>query len=159
MLVLAHYVRWKGYAVTIASFLVCALWLMVVLRHPDGMTWLQYERARGFLVGDLILLVLIVPIALFFAFLRLRQLLFHGRRAVWLEGNTLVFLNPYISHLPVKVPLADIASMTVGTTEHWYWRGVVLRLRDGGTVYVTIFLMQETPEMVMEKIQALLPAA
>jgi hypothetical protein len=155
--IIAHFSPWKGSAQATIVLLLGAAVVVLDLRHPAGTSWWTYNRPHGSAIGDLIVLLVAVPLGTSFALRQLWQMIFHQRRAVWLEGESLVILSPYISHFPVRQPVVDIVSAVAGYLG-WFRRGVIVTRRDGTTMSITTWMMEETPEAVAENIEAALPA-
>jgi hypothetical protein len=153
--VIARYSAWKGYSYAAGLLLAYILAGVLFLSHPTGTTWWGYAEARGRPFHLLIVLFIALPLALLTQIVMLVQLLFHRRRAVWVEGQKLIFLNGY-GFFPVKQTWSAIASLSVGDIGY-FRRGVLATLKNGSKLSIPTWLLEDSPETVLERLKAASP--
>jgi hypothetical protein len=89
----------------------------------------------------------------------LNQIAMHRARAVWIQNNSLFYLNHYGSLGFNKVPLELIASVKVGRLRFWQPTGLLLVPKNGSELYLPTVLLREKREEILLKICAVVPTA
>src|SRR5579884_3020096 len=121
------------------------LCLLLLLSGLLGRELYQHNlRSRGFWLA-----LVALPVFLTMLWVLLRELLFHGARAIWLEDGVLNFV-PYdpsgFKSIRCHVPVQDIQKMRIGRLNprpSIPLRGIFLTLRSGEVKDIPAYLYSE----------------
>ena len=108
-----------------------------------------------------------LPIIVLYAWELLRQLVFHGARAVWIANGKLIFL-PYgwpqsFKTFLYSVPLETVdhfstASMETGSFVTWL-QGIWVHRKTGGYFQIPTYLLAEPRDVVLTRLNEALAAS
>lgn len=79
----------------------------------------------------------------------LNQLVFDNRRAVWIKGDKIIYLNP----LFMSVRRSEISNISNGSVGRHKSSAIVLELKNGGQKYIPIAALSEPAEPVLVRLR------
>jgi hypothetical protein len=148
--VIAHFSRLSSLIASAIFLLICGYFLYLLLhRLPvpyDDIYRLQYIAT---LAGLLCVCALAAR-----SCAMLYQMAFHGGAAIWIAGETVIFLDTLFGIWFEQVPLRDIASVSVGPIGRAGRQGLIFNLRDGTRKATRILFLAEAPEIVMSRLES-----
>jgi hypothetical protein len=114
-------------------------------------TWgAGYANSHGSFWVFYLALALVLALVLTFLILTLvSQLIFFRQRAVWLDGENIVYLASWFS----CTPRHEIENVLLGSFGKFKRPGIQIRLRDGRTKSIPIELLLEPPDVVLDRLQ------
>lgn len=141
--VLARYSYWKAPATLVPIFGVAVFFIFawyLEWTDPDGFT--RTYRSYALITGSGLCLIALPTIIRF-----LRRIAFDGGRAVWVEGEHLIYLDPKF----LKVACANVTE--VFTTVDYAQTSLNLKLKDGRTKTVPTGLLSSPPLIILERVK------
>ncbi|HXC55769.1 MAG TPA: hypothetical protein VNU97_10775 [Rhizomicrobium sp.] len=138
-----------------------ALWVtLAILVLVAGLTYVTIHPLPWHGRGTNLLQILGLaasPILVIRHGLLLYNLTFRGGEAIWLDNANLVYLDTWWVCWFVRIQLDDIATVSRGSVPAGFLQRdtAILRLRNGDTRTIVLFLLAEPHDVVMSRLEAL----
>lgn len=147
---IASYRPVKAWSIAILGFAVLMFLVYITFFSYHGhLVSNSASTARGiYIIPALVLAWLSVPLALAALLAGVWQLIFDGRRAVWIEQGTLIFLRKWI----FAVECNKIERVSAGTIKRYKNEAVILQLRGGTQKEIPTGSLVESREVIISRL-------
>ena len=84
----------------------------------------------------------------------LYQLALKNGAAIWIENETIFYLDTYFGIWFVKLPKRNIESVSIGPMGYFKQKGLIFHLRTGSQKSVRTWFLREPPDIVLSELKA-----
>jgi len=156
---IAHFSKLRALAFVIGGLLLVAIVLAVTLRHPAEISLIDYLAAKDVYVLPMVVIGwLAVSLLTVRLLLILRQILFEQARAIWIENGRVHYMNTRLDTVFRKLPLDRIESVKIEPMGRMRPLGIVMKLKAGDRRAVPIWILAESGDVVLDRLNRNLQA-
>lgn len=139
----------KSIAIPFAAFeIALGISLPITIFHPPS--WSPYYHS-SFGITDFVALLCSLLIT-FGGMMIVYEIIFKSCRAIWIEGDEIVYVDTYWNLGAIKVRRADIRSFALGTIGPYKQRTIEIQLQSGERKSVRTFYLSEPRDVIFSRL-------
>jgi hypothetical protein len=136
--------------INLAIFIPCCIFIFVPSAGQSVTDHLLSEK--GLWNPLAIATLFMVPLLLSVLYSMFRQIVLYDRKAIWIRGEKLYFLNFYGATQFSSLLISDIDSLSVGSKRYYQPRGIVANLKSGYRQYIPTILLADKRTDVFQRL-------